>query len=175
MFKIGDKVFKGFYGRKERWVKCPDCFGSKRVKVVLGDDTEVSIECGGCYPGGFDPSLGIIRQYDYVTEAREHTVTGVNLRADVVSYELDNFGGSYYTATDQEVFATKDEAQAAAEEQRAHHEAEENRRLMAKTKDHKSWAWNATYHRRCAANAAKELAYHQEKARVCAAKSKEAA
>ena len=64
MFKIGDKVFQANYGRHERWIVCPDCLGTKHVKVILGDGTEVQIECGGCDPGGYEPSLGRIWQYD---------------------------------------------------------------------------------------------------------------
>ena len=175
MFKIGETVFKSRYERREKWVTCPDCFGSKTVKVVLGDGTEVIIECGGCYPGGFESSLGRIRQYDYETVVKEHRVTGVNMRAEGVSYELDNEGGSYWTGTDKDVFGTIEEARAEGDRQRLEHEAEENRRWMAKTKDHKSWAWNATYHRRCAEKARKDMEYHQGKAKVCAAKAKEAA
>lgn len=173
MFKIGDRVFKANYGRHEKWITCPDCLGSKRVRVVLGDETEVSIECGGCYPGGYDPSLGIIRQYDYSTEVKRYEVTGICMHGTEVEYQLDNFGGSYHTAKDSEVFGTHEEAHAYGELQRVKHEAEENMRWLAKTKDHKSWAWNATYHRRCAKKAEEEADYHRRKAQVCAAKAKE--
>lgn len=176
MFKLGDKVFKASYERREKWVVCPDCLGSKHLKVTLGDGSEVTIECGGCDPGGFEASTGRIRQYDYVTEIKEYTVTGVNLRAEEVGYELNNFGhGSYYTGTNKDVLGTKEEALAEGERQRLEHEAAENKRWMAKTKDHKSWAWNASYHRRCAKKAEQELEYHRGKAQVCAAKAKASA
>jgi hypothetical protein len=174
MFKIGDKVFQASYGRQERWITCPDCLGSKRVKVILGDGTEVSIECGGCYPGGYEPSRGAIRQYDFAVEVTERTVTGVCMHGTEVKYELDNHGGSYYTGDDTTVFATVEEARAKGERDKAEHEEAENKRFLAKTKDHHSWAWNSTYHRRCAEKARKEMEYHQDKARVCAAKAKAA-
>ena len=176
MFNIGDKVFKARYEKQEKWVTCPDCLGSRRVKMVLGDGTEILIECGGCDPGGYQPSTGRIRQYDYATVVKEYTVTGVNTRANEVGYELDNCGaGSYYTGTDKDVFGTVEEAQADGDNQRAEHEASENKRLMAKTKDHKSWAWNATYHRRCIKDHERQLEYHRAKVQVCAAKAKEPA
>ena len=175
MFNIGDKVFKARYGRNEKWVTCPDCFGTKHVTVILGDGTAITIECGGCDPGGYKPSCGVIKQYDYETQVHEHTVTGVTIRASGAEYELDKFcGGGYWTGNDKDVFGTKEEAHTDGERQRAEHENEENRRLMAKTKDHKSWAWNYRYHRDCIKRAEKEIEYHSRKAQICLAKDKAA-
>ncbi len=177
MFKIGDKVFQSSYGRHEKWVTCPDCLGSKRVTVVLGDGTEVKIECGGCYPGGYESSLGVIRQYDYSTQTNERTVTGICMRGTEVSYELNHFEGqcSYYHGNDTDTFATREEALAYGESKRLENEADENKRLMAKTKDHKSWAWNATYHRREIKRLERDLEHHRRKVQICAAKAKEPA
>lgn len=168
MFNIGDKVFTANYGKHEKLVTCPDCLGSKRVKVVLGDGTEVLIGCGGCDPGGYEPSTGYIRQYDCFVKSEQHTVTGVKVTKDAVEYDLDNFGsGSYYTGNNLTVFATELEALACGELDRRNYEDEENKRLMAKTKDHKSWAWNSSYHRKCIKDLERQLAYHHSKVEVC--------
>ena len=133
-FDLGAKVFMSHYGRHEKWVTCPDCLGSKTIRVILGDETELTIECGGCNPGGFRPPTGMIPQYDYETLVVERTVTGVKVTRDSVEYELDNFGSSsYYTGTTENTFATKEEALAHGELSRQAREAEENRRFMAKT------------------------------------------
>lgn len=168
MFNIGDKAFMATYGRNEKFVTCPDCLGSKRVKVVLGDGTEILIECGGCDPGGYQSSTGAIRQYDYSVDVVQRTVTGINTTANSIAYELDNFGNcSYYTGTDETVFRTEEEAKAYGEKMKIDYEAEENKRLMAKTKDHRSWAWNATYHRACIKDLERQLAHHREKVKIC--------
>lgn len=173
-FEIGDTVFNASYEWAEKFVTCPDCLGSKHVKVVLGDGTEITIECGGCDPGGYNGSTGTIRQYDYQTRINQHTVTGVRLSSDGVEYDLDHYGaGVYYTGTSKNTFATKEEALAAGEAQKAEHEAEENKRFMAKTKDGKSWAWNATYHRRCIKDLERQIEYHRSKVQICAAKAKQ--
>jgi hypothetical protein len=44
---------------------------------------------------------------------------------------------------------------------------------MAKTKDHRSWAWNASYHRRNIKDLERQLEYHRSKLAVCAANAKE--
>ena len=173
MFSIGAKVFKANYARHERWITCPDCLGSKTVKMILGDGTEVIIECGGCDPGGYQGSTGRIKQYDWAVNVKEMTVTGVCMKADSVSYELNGDGTSYYSTTDKDTFATPEEAHAYGDIARLEHEADENKRLLAKTKDERSWKWNATYHRRCIADHERQLAYHRAKVQVCAAKAKE--
>ena len=171
-FKIGDNVFMARYDKVENFVTCPDCGGSKRIRVLLHDDTEISIACGGCDPGGYEPPTGRIKQYAYTVFASPYTVTGVKITSDDVSYELNNFGGAaYWSADKKDLFATVPEAVACGEIQKLAHEADENKRLMAKTKDAKSWAWNATYHRQCIKRLERDLEYHRSKVQICAAKA----
>ena len=168
-FNIGEKVYVAAFERKAITVTCPDCFGSRRVRVILGDDTEIAIECGGCDPGGYQPPLGYITNYEWAASAELKTVVGIEERAgEPTRY---NFAGSC-DFEGNKTFATEEEALAKANELRQAHEDEENRRLMAKTKNTKSWAWNATYHRRLAKKAREDLAYHEAKAVVCAGKAK---
>uniref|UniRef100_A0A6H1ZM92 Uncharacterized protein n=1 Tax=viral metagenome TaxID=1070528 RepID=A0A6H1ZM92_9ZZZZ len=172
-FEIGQAVFMAHFGRQETFVTCPDCLGSKHVLVILGDGTEVTIECGGCDPGGYQPSQGVIRQYAYDNKYHKHTVTGVKVSTTGVEYELDNYGdGSYFTGKAEEVFATQEEAIAAGVVRKLELEVEENKRLMSKTKNARSWAWNATYHRQCIKRLERELEYHRSKVSVCSAKAK---
>jgi len=149
-FKLGDTVFMARYERAEKTIICPDCLGSARVKVTLGTGEEIMIECGGCDPGGYQGSTGRIKQYDYTSWIASHTVTGINLKRDDVEYQLDRFGDccSYATGTERgnyPVFATEEEAKARGEKIRKKHGAEENKLLFAKTKNHKTWVWNASY------------------------------
>lgn len=171
-FNIGDKVYVATFGRKAITVPCPDCFGSTRLSVILGDDTEVSIECVGCTPGGFNPPRGFITNYEWAASASRQTVTGVEEQIEdgEIKYRYHFAGG--YCDYDGKTFATEEEALVKANELRQAHEDDENRRLMAKTKDKRSWAWNVHYHRQCAERARKDLAYHEDKARICAAKAK---
>jgi len=172
-FNIGDTVFIADYGKHEKWVTCPDCFGTKTVKVILGNGDEITIECCGC-TSGYEPAMGVIRQFDWSVEATKHTVTGVNQTLTETTYYLDKSptGGSYRTGTDDTVFATRDEAVEYGNIAKEAHERDENKRWMAKTKDHKSWRWNASYHRGCITDLERQLAYHRSKYSFCAAKDK---
>ena len=171
-FNIGDKVYVSAFERTAITVPCPDCFGSRRVRVIRGDETEVSIECGGCNPGGFEPSRGYIINYQWTASANLRIITGVAEKLDdkgETKYEYHFAGG--YCDYDGKTFATKEEALAKANELRQAHEDEENRRLMAKTNNHKSWAFNYSYHVKGAAQARKDWAYHEAKAVVCKKKA----
>lgn len=177
-FNIGDTVYKGIYERVEKYVVCPDCGGTKHVKVVLHDETEIIIECGGCDPGGYVGSTGRIKQYEYQTTVASLAVTGFSIDPSGVEYRLCGFMHNNFSngwcVKESELSKNEEEARQVAEEKRLEREQEENKRLMAKTKDHRSWAWNATYHRKCAKQAQRDLEYHQQKAVICASKKKEA-
>ena len=168
-FAIGETVYRATYDRHAKWVTCPDCLGSKHVKVVLGDLTEVVIDCGGCDPGGYEPSKGVICQYDYVVAVTEHKITGVRISLDKqTEYELEIIGqNGHYIGRAGDTFRTKDEALSYGEQMKSEYESDENKRLMAKTKNHKTWAWNASYHRQCAERARKDFEYHSNKAKIC--------
>jgi len=166
-FGIGDTVWVASYERTQRFVVCPDCGGTTRVKVTLFDGTEIMIECGGCNPGGFMPSTGHIEQYDWESAAEDLTVVGSEIKNGLRGNEINYFflGGRYSPA--EFVFATAGEAIAKSEELRLKHETEENERLMSKTKDHKSWSWNYSYHLRMAKRAKAEMELHERKAEIC--------
>jgi hypothetical protein len=166
-FNIGDKVYRATFDRVETSIVCPDCAGTKRIRVLLADDTCLSIECGGCDPGGCRPSTGRIKQFEWKATTTPHTVTGIAMNAAETSYQLDNYGGSYYATDEKDTFATEAEALAAAELLKGKHQDEENARYRAKTKDEKSWAWNATYHRKAVKQAERDLEYHRGKVQVC--------
>lgn len=164
---IGSTVYKGQYDRKETSVLCPDCFGDKRLTVILGDKSEVSIECEGCASGGYEPARGRIKQYDFDVIVRKFIVTGIRMRIDEVEYELDGTEGGCWVGTDKNTFDNEKSASAYAESQKLEHQDEENRRLLAKTKDHKSWSWNATYYRGRIRGLEKELEHYRNKLQAC--------
>jgi len=175
-FTLGDTVFMANYERKETSIVCPDCLGSARVRVILGDGTELKIECGGCDPGGYQQSTGRIRQYEYAIKIIKRTVTGINLGDSDVEYRMDGHDGHCYIGSqngDFRVFATEDEAKIGGEMLRQKHEDEENRRLLAKTKNHKTWSWNATYHRNNIKRLEREIEYHRSKVEICKSRVKE--
>ena len=165
---LGTTVYRATYGRNPVTIACPDCGGTKQIHVTLHDGSTWAISCGGCDPGGYQGPSGVITQYVYDVQVTTHRVTGVTIRADATEYELDNTGsGGYFTGSEKTVFATDAEARRYGESEQKERETEENRRLLAKTKDARSWAWNLAYHRKCIAQAEQDLAYHRQKVAIC--------
>jgi hypothetical protein len=146
-FQIGDVVYCARVGSKQVWITCPECLGSGRLRVILGDDSEVSIACV-CCERGYEGSPGRIQTYQYVGEAVPYLITGVQVRGPEyipeVTYAIGS--GSCYTK-EAELFQFPDEAASRAEALVAEHEAEEKRRLGYKEKQHRTWAWNVSYWR----------------------------
>lgn len=161
-FKIGDEIWVAKYNAVERWIKCPDCLGKRYLTVILGDDSQVTIDCAGC-AAGYEPPRGVIKTYDYEATTIHTTVTSVEseLKEGV---EVSRYGYfECYRVDDENVFATQEEAQARADRYANEAKASEEARLLRKEKDTRSWAWNAHYHRKCIKQAEKDLAYHTAK------------
>jgi len=171
-FSIGDKVFTATYSRKETRITCPDCGGSKRVKVTLFDGTEILIACGGCDPGGFEPSRGFIKKYKFQVVVAQRTVTGIRESMQSLEYEVDGTNCHCYIMKSEAVFETEQEAVAYGESQKETTQAEENKRFLAKTKNEKSWAWNYSHHMKCLAAAESNVLYHKSKVEICKAHCK---
>jgi len=174
MFKIGDTVYMAKYDRIEKHIECPDCFGQRYLTVTLGNSEQVQIPCQGCNHGGWEGvPMGYITTYEYGIEVKKHTVTGMEIRQGMpIEYKLDWHNGVCWIGKEREVFATKEEAIAYGESQKAKHEAEAKKQALTKTHDHRSWAWHVTYHRRELKNHLKQAEYHQSMLDVAKAKEK---
>ena len=64
-FSIGDTVYQSQAGQEQMWVTCPECLGSGRLCVIVGDDSEVSIPCV-CCERGYEGSSGRIQSYRFM-------------------------------------------------------------------------------------------------------------
>lgn len=166
-FSIGDTVWRAHADRTEKWVTCPDCFGTKTLRVVLGDGTEHTMDCAGC-AAGYNPPRGGVQSYDFTPRATNDVITEIRLGPGGVEY---TFGGWIFKESD--VFPTYEEAMARAAELIIEREAEEKAAFLRKTNPNRSWAWHVHYHRDNIRQAERNLAFHTEKLNVARAKAKE--
>lgn len=171
-FQIGDTAYHARAGSRQIWITCPECLGSGRLRVILGDNSEVSIECV-CCERGYEGSPGKIQTYDFVSKVEIVIIYGIE--SSLVNGALRTqykFDGCY--STEQEnLFLTKGEAEDRADALAAEHILEEAKRIGYKEKQHKTWAWNASYHRREIARAQKNIEHHTAKLNVAAKNAKE--
>ncbi len=146
-FNIGDTAWRAHAGLDHIWITCPECLGSGRLRVILGDESEVSIACE-CCSRGYEGSLGKMQTYAFRSAPESVVITGVEITKHGedsgcrVQYKV-----GCWSVPDQDLFATRDEAMIRAATLVAEHEAEEKKRLGSKERQHKTWAWHVRYWR----------------------------
>lgn len=174
VFAIGDRVWLASAGRTERRVMCPDCLGTGKLTVIMGDGAHVGIECENCKQGCLG-CRGTIAEWDWRASVEEFAIDEVRLSKDAVEYYLEiPFSSSRRVGHDTDTFRTKAEAEKRSEELRAEHEKEEADKMQRKHKPHWTWAHNASYHRKQVKQLTKDLEYHKAKLEVAKGKTKEA-
>lgn len=146
-FKIGDTVYRARAGQEQVWVTCPECLGSGRLRVILGDDSEVSIACV-CCDRGYEGSPGRIQTYQFIGRAEAYLITGVQVitRNGEPETTYAEAGGGCYTKED-ELHSLHGNALLRAETLVANHKVDEKTRLLYKEKQSKTWASNVAYWR----------------------------
>lgn len=167
-FKIGDKIWRPIWTATESSVECPDCAGTGRIRVIFADDSIVSIECKGC-ARGFAPPTGRVTVYCREAVAVPDEIVGINIDHAKIEWRTRDS----YIVDDTEAFATEAEALAFAKEKAARADANERAKIFQKEKDTRSWAWNASYHRKCLKEATRQIEYHTAKLNVASLKAKQ--
>lgn len=173
-FKIGDKVWYARAGRYETQILCPDCEGSRRVRVIFANNEETSIDCGGC-SRGYEGSSGTITEYKFKADVHQTTIDGVDQYRNKTTYKVNGneYMNCYYSFDEKDIFGTEEEAVKRCQELIKEEVDIERDRLLRKEKDSKTWAWNASYHRKNIKNAERDLAYHRAKLAIADARKKE--
>ena len=157
-YGIGDKVWWAQTGVREKWIPCPSCRGYKYVTVTFADGESVSVACGECALGYALPR-GVIQTREWQVDVVQREIEGVELTAERERYSF--YRG--YGVDVCDLFNTKEEAEARAAVLVQEHEKEEAAEIQRKEKDSRTWAWNASYHRRQLKQAKRDLEYHTKK------------
>ena len=162
MFDIGDKVWVANWDKGKRWETCPHCLGEKHLTIIMGDKTQVSIDCVCCVETW--RSSGKIAVYDYIPNAKEVILDGYEVKSE--KGEKKTSYRSYCREFDN-VFATKEEALAFALAKIEQQKTEDKRNMeYNKEKAGKTWAHNATYHIEAIKGFEKQIEYHKSKLAV---------
>lgn len=157
-YQIGDVVWYAARTEQEKTMECPDCCGKKFLTVIFGDDSRVTIDCITC-SRGYEPPKGYVT---YTTQKSSTRQVGIE-RMEIGCGEEKYGFGSCYLADATELFDTEEEAEKRAVELAIEQEKAELARINMKGERHRTWAWNATYHRKCIKDAKKSIAYHEAK------------
>jgi hypothetical protein len=172
-FEVGQEIWVGdFSALAPVYEICPDCGGTGRLRVTFHDETQVSIACANCALG-YDPPTGRIRVHRQAATARKAIISGLEVNGGKTRWHIDGTECSWRIVEDEDAFETEAEALKWAKEKVARFEAEQRNKIFEKEKDTRSWAWNASYHRREIKEAERRLAYHTAKLNAAVLKVKE--
>lgn len=160
-FKIGDSVFCASYGMRQVYKTCEDCGGTMTMRVILFDGTEHVIECE-CCRAGWQGSIGKVQTYETWPSVETRIVSGMEINGETIRYR---FGGSnsYNTFDAENVFSTREAAEARADYLADEQKKIEDERFKQKFKNNKTWSWHVHYHRRQIKDAMKNVEYHTSK------------
>jgi hypothetical protein len=166
-YKVGDSVWIPRYGREQKTITCPICFGKKEVTLILGNGEYVVLPCSYCAQG-YEPPGGTVAEYILEPRAELVVITGKETKEgrDGVTVEYKSTGG--YIHAEDRVFGTEAEAMAVAREMASEDQKQQDERTeYIKADKRKSFAWNAGYHLREAKRDRESAEYHEKMARVC--------
>ena len=169
-YNLGDEVWYASFEIRTKQIVCDDCRGQKYLTVIMGDGSQVTIDCVGC-SAGFEPPKGYNTIYEGTPNSELKTITKVEIEVDRVRYQF-----SHYICDEDRLFDTKEEADKEAERLAEEYKQEQLYRLKnLKENNKRTWSWNAYYHRRAIKQAQKDLEYHTAKLEVAKIKEKELA
>jgi hypothetical protein len=162
-FQIGDVVWCGQWKGYEKWDKCPDCGGTKTIKVILFDGSEYIIPCEGCKKGWEGP-YGVVSHYAYHATARELVIQGMELgcwdsKRGIWEYQLGLEGSCSLRVPEHELFLDEQSAMDFALAKGRELEIRDAYRVFLKDKPTKSWSWHVTYYRREIKEAERKIEY----------------
>jgi ribosomal protein S27E len=169
-FNIGDAVWHATWDSVTERVPCPDCGGTKTLRVILFDATEFVIPCVTC-KRGLDPSRGFLEVHKRTHRAMLCTITAMEQSEEGMGYTFHDARGRWSCSEDG-LFQTHADAAARAEIMAAEADAEERKALLTKAKPARDWAWHVKYHRGELKRAEEQAELHAAKLGIARAKAK---
>lgn len=167
-FTLGQKVCQAGVENYEYLLKCPDCFGTWVLSVLLGDQTVLKIACVTC-ASGYEPPRGVVRVWQYRPTAEVVTINRIEMGTDGIIYGTTKG----YHVTLEDLFENMGDAQTRADEKVRELGALEMEKFYKKEKPARDWASNVRYHRSCLKEAQREVQHHESKLNVAQSHVKE--
>jgi hypothetical protein len=156
-FEIGDVAYAAMIVPKPENVVCPDCGGTRRIKVTLFDWTMHELECEFCRRG-YEGAVGYIETKTCIPKAKSVILNGVSVNGEHADWYTNE--GVF---ADYDMFETLEAAFARALDKEKEFEEEEKRRMTRKYNSKRSWAWHVGYYRREIREAEARIKYAKER------------
>jgi hypothetical protein len=173
-FAIGETAWWVGHRTRCEKVQCPECCGALALSLRLGNGETYSVECAACRLG-YDPPSGLVTVERAGHEPREFTCDRVELYSGTLRYQWDT-GNGFYSATPDDLFATREECAAECERRNVKLRADLLERDTMNIAFHRSKvAWSAHYWRSAIVRLERELALARDRLAACPKPRKKAA
>jgi hypothetical protein len=161
------------YGATEEWLICPECMGTKEVKLTLANGEEYMLDCR-CCQSGYDPPLGRIRRHIYDFRPTPFVARRWGTDGDKFWFSESDPTSPCWTRTNEEdLFTDETLCRARCEAKNAElsqQQAEQGlRNLMSKRKD---LAWSVHYWRSQLADRRRDVEMIEKRLRACQERKK---
>lgn len=156
MKALGDKIYwvesSTSYGK---YVPCTICFGKLHVTLILGDGSQMTVECDFC-KHGLDEPRGKAKTWEPAAFIRSGTISGISTR-NGIQYEV-----GHTSLKEHEVFSSEQEAEPVYQA-----------KLKEVTETAAEWfknsfvtctkkqTWSAGYHKSRIKDAERTISWHQ--------------
>jgi hypothetical protein len=167
-FNIGETVYWIGNGYAEEMIQCPECLGTKTIKMVQANGKEFQIDCAGCSVG-FERSTGQVKRGVWNHRPTLFTPRRVEISGAEVRYsEADPTANCYSCVNAKELFRLEAECLVAcdkANEEKAEAlRGNEIARLKSKKRD---MAWSVHYWQSVISNLERDLENARARLGVC--------
>ena len=171
-FQIGDVVWRAANKTRPVYYPCLECAGKGYLTVILGDDTQVTVECE-CCRRGYEGSHGDHQKYEYYDAVESGTVSGVEVSEGTYEYRVPADNGGHYCVQESDLFTDEASATVRAQELAVERTKEQAALLCLKHNKSRTWAWNVSYHRKAIRDAEKTILHHTEQLNYAKTREKE--
>lgn len=160
-YNVGDKVWWAKYERQEVKKTCPICFGKLRVRLILGDDSQIETDCTYC-ERGFQ-QYGYVIEYEYVSAVELVEIDTKEVNEDGNGRQVE-YRYNHYCLDDKNTFENREEAEEALKEIIAKVEKDDLERLeYGKDQNPRKYSWHIGYYQRKKRDALKEIEFADKK------------
>lgn len=147
-FALGVTVWHAAYGCESWWVDCPECLGTRKLRVSIATGEEYELECRACQDG-YEPARGKVKKYEHRFTPTLFTPNRFRIEGEEIWYsESSPDANSYSNTPAHDLFVDKGACAARCDEENKRLDKEkadqELRNLMHKRKD---YAWSVHYWR----------------------------
>lgn len=173
-FQIGDEVWHARTQTRPIFLQCLECMGKGYLTVILGDDSQVTIECD-CCKRGWMGAQGNHQCHEHYESVMHGLVSGVEIDGDSFEYRIPESQNGCWIIKESDLFMNESCAKNRADKLSDERTKAATELHCLKHNKDRSWAWNVKYHRDIIRRSQKDIETHTEQlnyASVMAAKQK---